>query len=231
MKKSIFWAVSIILVAVLLLTDAIAGAMGVPFFEEISLGKCFLGIILAASFLNGLFNLYAGRFFLSAAFLFMLFEREIAKYTGMKGDNILSNWLVFFCAVLLAIGFSMLLSRARKKKEQRRFIKFGAKHLHNRFESTVRYADSTCRKHIFENKMGNLDVYFDNVDRYEGGTEVFLVNHMGRITIHVPAEWCIECSVQNHTGQVTAKKGNSEGKRIYITGTNHMGQIVVDTLE
>lgn len=231
MKKSIFLAVAIILLAGLLLTDAILGAMGVPFFEEISLGKCFLGVVLAASFLNGLFNLYAGRFFLSAAFLFMLFEGEIAKYAGMKGDNILSNWLVFFCAVLLAIGFSMLLSRFRERKKHRHFIKYGAKHLHNRLESTIRYADSTVSKHMFENHMGNLDVFFDNVDRYEGGTEVLVTNHMGRVVIHVPSEWCIECSVKNHTGQVTAKRGNPEGLKIYITGTNHMGQVVVDTVE
>ena len=125
MKKSIFLALAIILLAGLLLTDAILGAVGVPFFEEISLGKYFLGVVLAASFLNGLFNLYAGRFFLSAAFLFMLFEGEIARYAGMKGDNILSNWLVFFCAVLLAIGFSMLLSRVREKKEHHHFVKYG----------------------------------------------------------------------------------------------------------
>lgn len=231
MKKSIFLALAIILLAGLLLTDAILGAVGVPFFEEISLGKCFLGVVLAASFLNGLFNLYAGRFFLSAAFLFMLFEGEIAKYAGMKEDNILSNWLVFFCAVLLAIGFSMLLSRFRERKKHKNFIKYGAKHLHNRFESTVRYADSTVSKHVFENRMGNLDVYFDNVDRYEGGTEVLLANHMGRIVVHVPAKWCIECSVKNHTGQVSAKRGDPEGKKIYITGTNHIGQILVETLE
>ena len=231
MKKSIFLALAIILLAGLLLTDAILGAVGVPFFEEISLGKCFLGVVLAASFLNGLFNLYAGRFFLSAAFLFMLFEGEIAKYAGMKEDNILSNWLVFFCAVLLAIGFSMLLSRFRERKKHKNFIKYGAKHLHNRLESTVRYADSTVSKHVFENRMGKLDVYFDNVDRYEGGTEVLLENRMGCIVVHVPAKWCIECSVKNHTGQVSAKRGDPEGKKIYITGTNHMGQILVETLE
>ena len=122
-------------------------------------------------------------------------------------------------------------SRVREKKEHHHFVKYGAKHLHNRFESTVRYADCTCPKHIFENRMGNLDVYFDNVDRYEGGTEVMLANHMGRIVVHVPAKWCIECSVKNHTGQVTAKRGAADGKKIYITGTNHMGQILVDTFE
>ncbi|MBE6639039.1 MAG: hypothetical protein E7616_06260 [Ruminococcaceae bacterium] len=231
MKKSIFWAAVLILVASLLLADAILGAMGIAFFEKLSLGKCFLGVILAATFLNGLFNLYAGRFFLSAAFLFMLFEKEIAQYAGMKSSNILSNWLVFFCAVLLAIGFSVLLSRVREKRKHRKWMRYGAKRMHNHLHNTIRYADSTTPKHVFENEMGNLDVYFDNVAQYQGNAEVLVTNHMGRIGIHVPADWCIECSVNNHTGQVSAKRGNPEGKKIYITGTNHIGQVVVDLIE
>ena len=231
MKKSIFWAVAIILVAVLLLTDAIAGAMGIAFFESISLGKCFFGVIFVALMISGLFNLGAGRFFLSAAFLFMLFEKEIAHYAGMKGDEILSNWLVFFCALLLAIGFNMLFSRIRRRREIRKLMKYGKKYVENHLNHTIRYADSTEPSHVFENNMGNLDVYFDNVDLYPGNAEVNVTNHMGRIVIHVPAIWCVECSVKNHMGQVTAQKGNHEGKRIYITGVNHMGQVVIDLVE
>ena len=228
MKKSIFWAVAIILVAVLLLTDAIAGAMGIAFFESVSLGKCFFGAILAAMMISGLVNLGAGRFFLSAAFLFMLFEKEIAHYAGMKGDEILSNWLVFFCAVLLAIGFNMLFSRIRRRRKIKKILKYGSRHVENHLNHTIRYADCTEPSHVFENHMGNLDVYFDNVDQYPGNAEVNVTNHMGRLAVHVPASWCVECSVKNHMGQLTAQKGDSEGKKIYITGVNHMGQVVID---
>ncbi len=232
MKKSIFWAVAVILIAVLLLTDAIAGAMGIAFFESISLGKCFFGVYLVALMISGLFNLGAGRFFLSAAFLFMLFEKEIAHYAGFGQSNILSNWLVFFCAVLLAIGFNSLFSRIRERRKIRKLLKYGAKHVDNHFfNNTIRYADSTEPGHVFENHMGNLDVYFDNVDLYPGNAEVNVTNHMGRVAIHVPSIWCIECSIKNHTGQVNAKRGNPEGKKIYITGTNHMGQVVIDLVE
>ncbi len=227
MKKRSFFAIAIILAAVLLLVDAILGAMGVAFFESISLGKCFLGVILASIMLSGLFHLGAGRFFMSSAFLFMLFEKEIAHYAGMKSGNILSNWLVFFCAVLLSIGFGILLSRFRGKRKYRKMIKNGAKVINHRFSNTVRYADSTCQEHIFENSVGNLDVYFDNVDQYQGNAEVHVVNHMGNTTLYIPSDWHIDCDIANHMGQVVQKEGSPGGKRIHITGANHMGQIEI----
>ena len=228
MKKRALFAIAIILAAVSLLTDAILGAVGVSFFEGFSIGKCFLGVILASVLLNGLFRLGAGRFFMSAAFLFMLFEKEIAHYAGMKSENILSNRLVFFCAILLSVGFGILLSRFRRKREYRKVFKNGAKVVNNhQFSNTVRYADSTCPEHFYENKMGNLEVYFDNVDQYKGNAKVHVVNRMGRIALHVPSNWHIDCNITNHMGHVYTQKGDPDGKSIYITGSNHMGQIEI----
>ena len=127
--SKIAWGLLIIAIAVFCILQAL-GVLGsfTSVFGEISIWKLLVGICLLSIVLKCLFKLEIEGIFVPLGFLFMLFEKNIAFACGVD-ENIINNWLVFGCSLLLSIGFGMLLPKRRKKYRLKKNFKVKNGHI------------------------------------------------------------------------------------------------------
>ena len=227
----IFWGVGFILFAVVLILDAV-GVMA-PIMStvgEISLLTALLALLFLSYAISRLFKGKIGEIFIPLAFVFVLFEKNIAFVCGLEGSNIINNGVVFGCAALLWIGFSILFSG---KKHNKNHGHFSGKRTRGgvNLAAAVNYIDaSTFREEWVENNLGALSIYFENADKYEGGGILYVDNNLGATEINVPSSWRYSQSIDNSLGSVSAplEGGDPEGPLLIIKGDNNLGAISID---
>lgn len=225
-SKKIFWGFVLIAAAVLIVLDAVGIVPNVPFV------KLALGVICLSWFIKELVALKISGIVFPAAFIFMLFEREIGLHFGL-GENIISNWLVLLAALLLSGGLGMLFGDLKRKK------KIGHGHFghhhgsgkinKNRLAAGSVYIDCADFKYeVIKNSFGGCEVYFQNIEDYEGGGVLEVDNSFGAIQIHVPAEFnVIEGITREFASVETEGKCNSEGKTLTIKGHTKFGAVEI----
>ena len=223
----IFWGFGAILLAVLLLLNTL-GVL-TPAFDVVG-GVSALQIVLAlfvfAFLISRLIKLKFGSIFIPLSFLFMIFERNIAFALGLESENIINNWLLFFCALLISIGISLLIpSKAKRWKKHKKDRAMKS----NRFASSTRYID--CESFVEEyihNELGELKIYFENTDSFTSGAVINLYNRLGATDIYVPREWNVKENITNNLGDVSSyEKGDPEGPTLILSGHNELGAVSV----
>lgn len=130
MKASkIIWGVLIIAAAVVLILQG-AGVLGdfSSVVGELSVWRIVLGICLMAFIIKDIVKLKIDRIFVPLGFIFMLFESNIAYLLGIKGDMI-NNWIVFGCSLLLSIGVGLIMPKRRKKFKFAKNVKVSNGHV------------------------------------------------------------------------------------------------------
>ena len=219
-KNSIFWGVAFICAAVLILIDGIGTGLGV--LNDIPIVKIILGVACLCWVINELYRRRLSHIFFPLSFLFMLFEGEIAKLCGLETDNILSNWLLLLCALLLTIGTGIICSTPYKV--------FNGKKRNKIMGKVTRYIDcSDFTYQEVEINMGSCEVFFENIENYQGNGTLHIENNMASMKIHVPATWHIVETISNDMGSVKlASTGDPAGKKVSITGENAMGNVTIE---
>lgn len=222
----LFLGLGLVTVAVALIIDAlgilapVATAMG---------GVSVLAVIAAILLLAfAIFRLCKGRIgeiFVPLALIFMMFEKNVAFLLGIKGD-IINNWLLLGCAVMLWIGFAILLSGFKKKKKKKETEFIGHTSTGN-IGSFVKFIDCEGFKYeSIENNLASYTVHFENVDKYEGGGVIMIENNLGAMVINVPMGWCVVTDIENSLGASTKpSEENSCGPVITIKGDNNLGSV------
>ncbi len=155
--------------------------------------------------------------FVSLAFIFMLLEKNIAISLGMEGNNMMNNWVLLLCAILLEIGFSILL---KPKKAQ----------YQNRFSSAVVYVDLLDSKaKRFSNKFGDLTIRFENVEQLTGESRIYLDSKYGNVEIEVPSNIYYICMLENKFGYVSMQKNNADesAPKLIIEGKSRFGAAAI----
>ncbi len=230
--SKIAWGLLIIGIAVFCILQAL-GVLGsfTSVFGEISVWKLLVGICLLAIILKCIFKLEIEGIFVPLGFLFMLFEKNIAFACGVD-ENIINNWLVFGCSLLLSIGFGLILPKRRKRFKMKKNFKVKNGHIRvdvdndDRIEveaednddfdeddfddadgdfctANTRYFDgATFKRGYVMINMGATDVRFENADKYQGGGILKLDCKMGAMTVYVPDEWCVVTNIENVMGSV-----------------------------
>lgn len=227
----IFWGVGFILVAVALILDAFGVLAGIMSpFGEVSILALAAGLLLLSYAISQLVRGRIGEIFVPLALIFMLFEKNIAFYMGLESDDIINNWLLLGCAVMLWIGFSILFSGFKKKK--RRFevhYDDNGNHSSGNFGATVKYINCDGFKfESVENNLGSFTVFFENVDKYEGGGVLEIENNLGSMTINVPSSWKVDMEIDNSLGGSSKPSGeNADGPTLKIRGENNLGGVSV----
>ena len=219
-KKSIFWGIALICAAILIIVDAVG--TGVGFLDSIPVVKIILGVLCVCWIGNELYKRQLPHIFFPLAFIFMLFEKEIAGLFQIESGEIISNWLLLLCALLLTIGTSIICSQSSRTG-------YGSKG-HKIMGKSTQYIDcSDFTRQNVENNMGATDVYFENTDNYQGGGTLNLENNMGSVLIHIPSGWRVIASIENNMGSIKMPStGNPAGKVINLVGENNMGSITVE---
>lgn len=232
----IFWGVGFVLIAVVLILDALGilkGIMG-P-FGEVSIFALAISLLLLSYVISRIIRLKFEEIFVPLSFIFMLLEGNIAHLFGLEDPDIINNWLLFGCAVLLWIGFSILCSGIKRKNKKKSFefiYNGGERGAHNsgNIGSSVKYINcESFRFESIENNFGHYTVHFDNVEKYEGGAVLEVENNFGSLTVNVPSEWNIKMDIDNSFGGTTVPNGgNANGPDITIKGENNFGKVSVE---
>ena len=166
----------------------------------------------------------------------MIFEKNIAQVSGADGD-IINNWLVFGCSVLLSIGFLFIIPR-RKKAKAGSCVSHGANVSvkGNMMGSTSMYIDCdefgrTETEKYIQNKCGAIEIHFENPCSYLGGATLHLDSKLGAIEVHVPREWRVDCDdVRLTLGVIDWDKNgvSPDGPLLIIDGDVKLGAVDVN---
>ena len=226
----IFWGLGFILLAVALILNAIGI---VPPLESVVGEISFIAIVgvflLLSWVIERLCRGKISEIFIPLSFIYMIIEKNIAYVCGLDNPDILHNGLVFGCAALLWLGFSILESGIKKRKRK----KF--KVIHRTSESSLssaeKYIDaSDFTEEWFENDLGALSIHFENADKYQGGGVLHIDNNLGATKIYVPSSWRYIHDIENSLGGVNASMdgGNPDGPQLIIKGENNLGAIQIE---
>ncbi len=214
--------------AILIILDSVGVSLG--FFNGIPAITLIVGAMFAVWMISELIKLNISGIFFPAAFIFMLFEKYIAKWAGLEKSNIINNGLVVIAAFLLTIGTNMITPRKRIFKINHGGEASKKKNVHNSaLSSSTVYID--CSDFIYEkvtNDLGACNVYFSNVEKYKGNGTLEIQNDLGATRIHIPSEWSIISSISNGLGAVSKPEDAGSGdKAIRIIGNNNLGAVSI----
>ena len=236
----IFFGLGLIILALFLVLDGMGVFLPtVGILGEISVWQILGGLLLLSYVIQRLIKLKPISTIIPLALLFMVFERNIAVLCGRSDHNIISNWLLLLCAVLLEIGLSMIF-------RQNRIVRFKVKHKDDRFTvdgvefeadgsdssevnmgSNTVYIDCTdfTKKNV-SNNIGSCNIRFENAALYKGGGQLVVENNMGATVINVPSSWRVKCKLDNNLGHVSCKgDGDPNGPELIIKGENNLGSL------
>ncbi len=219
-RKNIVWGLGLILIAVLLVlsaTDLIPAFS--TFAGEIAWEIALICFVLLLYAIAKLAKGKIGGIFLPLAFIFMLLEKNIAALCGLAESNIINNWLLLLCAVLLKIGFSLIFKKKNKKKKQE-----------HTFSSAVVYVDlAKNESRQFSNQLGELTIRFENTGHYEGKTTIYIDNKLGETVIEVPSNLYYICNIKNKLGDLSLQKNAADASAptIILEGENKLGEVTV----
>lgn len=156
--------------------------------------------------------------FLPIAFIFMLLEKYIARWCGIENENFINNGLVFLAAILLMLGTKCLTPKKR----------FTFTNKNSRGSASTIYVDCASDEDTVtvKNELGSCNIYFSNVESYNGNKTLHVHNELGSMTINVPSELRIITSISNELGSVSEPDDKGSGdKLIRITGSNELGAL------
>ena len=229
MKKTrLFWGLGFLLSAVLIILDAIGiiptlrGAAG-----DVSVFSLIIGFLLLVYTFTLLCKGKISVIFLPLFVIFLLFEKNIAILCGLETESIINNWLALLIALLLHVGFALLLpSRKLGVKRKHSHVSIGRE---NRLNTSTVYVDCEhFTPNTISNKLGECTIHFQNTDQYHGDQTLIVSNNLGVMTINVPSSWTLVEDIKNHLGSIeTPTYSATEGPVLYIKGTNHLGSIAI----
>ena len=226
----IFWGAGFILAAAVLLLDAFG--VITPFLDVVGGISAIqiVGALLLLSFIiSRIIKLKFAEIFVPLALIFMIFEKNIAFYLGLESDNIINNWLLIGCAILLAIGVGILTPKRKREKVFSFKSSSGSKHYEREVGSATTYFD--CKEFVEEsicNRLGETVVHFENEDEYTGGGVLNVDNKLGETVIYVSSRWNVRINVVSHLGETEqVGHGDKDGPTLTINGNNALGEVLI----
>ena len=226
----IFWGAGFILAAAVLLLDAFG--IITPFLDVVGGISAIqiVGALLLLSFIiSRIIKLKFAEIFVPLALIFMIFEKNIAFYLGLESDNIINNWLLIGCAILLAIGVGILTPKRKREKIFSFKSSSGSKHYEREGGSATTYFD--CKDFVQENicnRLGETVVHFENEDEYTGGGVLNVDNKLGETVIYVSSRWNVKINVVSRLGATEqVGHGDKDGPTLTINGNNALGEVLI----
>lgn len=253
--SKIFWGLAFIAIAVLLILNALGVLSPISsVFGEITFWQVVGGIALLVAIVSSVATGEIGGAIVLLGFMFMLFERNIA-HVFLKGGNdnvdLINNWLVFGCSLLLAAGFSMLKPQRwkrkyRKNKKKRKSEGFsGIKYEKcNNMGASEIYIDcaefgTEYTEQSVKNRFGALEVHFENADSYKGGATLNIDNEFGAMEIHIPRSWKIKHDVKCSLGALEIDHDDDSDNSVedvtvapilHVVGEVHLGAVEIERI-
>lgn len=250
-KSNVFWGVALILTALLIILDAVGKSAGL---FELSVFKIIVCLLIAAW---GVSELIKGRFahiFLPLGFIFAILQRDIAGWAGHvgpvldeNGEKVIdaatglvktepklfaSTWIVIVVALLLQIGFSVLLPKRKialdSNANRHATVERGDGYYENDLGASTCYVDaSKLGYYKVENDLGKLDVYIENVETYAGNGTLEVDNNLGQTVVHIPTGWAVDNRMTASLGSVSCSVPTTGSPMLTITGSCDLGNVSI----
>lgn len=219
-SRSVFWGAVLILAALILILE---GA-GVALPANIGAFRIIAAVLCAAWFVYDVIKLRFARIFFPLAFLFIALEPLIADALGDPNGNgdLLSTWTVLLAALLLTVGFKMLLPKSDGYEKAPNTRKIG--------NSTLYVNANDPQTCIVKDNLGNVKVYTVNRDEYTGGGTVEICNNLGDVTVYLPASWTVNAVSTDNLGYVYIPdqgENTDRTKIINLSIHNNLGRVQV----
>ena len=241
-KSNVFWGVALILTALLIILDAVGKNLG---FIELPLIKIILCVLIGAW---GVTEIVKGRFahvFLPLGFIFAILQTNIYQWVH-AGDPDLEllvetgtarfapTWVVIVAAVLLQIGFSVILPKPRYTGDSNAPAAAGQAtartandgYFENDLGSSACYVDAARLGYFrVKNDLGKLEVYIENAQAYAGGGTLEVTNDLGQTVIHIPTGWAVDNQIATSLGSVTCSVPATGSPMLRLVGTCDLGNV------
>ena len=231
----VFWGLAFIAIAVFLILEALGVIAPITsMVGEITFWQAVGGVGLLCAIVSLLCAGQVWEIFVLLGFLFMIFEKNIAYVCGIEGGDIINNWLVFGCSLLLSAGFMFLIPTRKKKRKNRGAVVINVKD--NEMGAAEVYIDceefgNTDMERSVSNKLGALEVHFENADKYKGGATLHIDNKLGATEIYVPKNWKVkygDVNVSLGSLDVEAGEWGDDDPMLILKGEVRLGSVEVE---
>ena len=222
-RNKIFIGIVFILTAALIIADAVLDATGI--IPSIPIFKIALSIPCVMWAIKAILKCKVSNIVFPLSFILLLFEKEIGVYLLGKGEDFISNWIVLLSALLLTIGLELIFGDLSFKITNGHFV--GSSINKNSLGEGVKYIDCASFKYeVIRNNLGQFDIYFQNLDAYEGGGTIEIINKLGKTNVYLPDNWSIEANIISRLGESHVYgNGDPNGKIIKLIGVNKLGEV------
>lgn len=196
----------------------------IPFMSGIPFTKMWLSLLCLVWIGRSVYKGKISLIFFPLSFIFMLFEQEISNIIGWY-DDIISNWAVLLIALLLTVGCELIFGKRIWRLHKNHIISVPSEK--NIFGNSVKYIDCATFKHeIIRNTMGQYDIYFQNVDAYDGNGTLEITCKIGDVNVHMPAAWKLTNNISCKMGEVNITGSSiGEDKTLIACGQCKLGEI------
>ena len=222
--RKIITGIVILLLAIGILLDAF-GVLA-PLKEKIGDISLFALLVAVGLVLYAFSRLLKGKIadiFVPLALAFMVLEENIAVLLQRADTNLINNWLLLGCAILMQIGVAMLFSGSS-------FHVVINKDGKSNFSNSIQYVNGADFIHEeFENSLGSLVIRFENAEQYQGGGVLVVENDLGSCIIEVPSIWRVKADVDNSLGvvRIPEQHASAEAPLLMIKCENSLGSVTV----
>ncbi|NLA86999.1 MAG: hypothetical protein GX847_06910 [Clostridiales bacterium] len=221
------WGVFFVLAAVFVIVSQITS------FAQIGFWSILAAVFLAAVFIQSLIHLNYFGVFIALAVAYWIFQVPLSLY-------IISPWLLILTAVLLSIGFHIIFHRYSKCRYVRRHsddeyttieeIDDNNPYVKVSLGASSKYLHADALKSgQFYCKLGELNVYFDQVQLAPDGAEIFVDCSLGAINLYFPKTWRVINSLHDSLGGVNEDSRRStpapDAPQIVVTGNVSLGAV------
>ncbi len=206
MKKknsNILWGLILIAIAALWLCS------GMGLLHEIKITQIIFTVLWGGLIIDGLLKFELTKVFFGLSFLAIVWDREL-------GIEAITPWPVVGAALLLSIGFSLIIGGEKKGKMKEAIRNKASKSYEsgeyvyhtNRFSGTQKYIDSQNLKEVeLINKAGGMEVYLDKAKAADREIKMHVECYAGGIEIYIPRNWNVVSDVSCFAGAVDIQEG------------------------
>ena len=212
----IFFGIALVTTAILLILDGVGLSLG----AGIGPVRIILGVAFLAWLIYELVKLDIKGIFFPIAFLFITFKEPIETLT--KTEMKISNWTVILAALLLTIGFDLMIHKAKK-------IETGNVNIGNRIGTSSIYLDSKDLGDAnISDIVGFANVFFTSRESYAGGGRINIHDNAGNVTLHIPSDWYVTTQVSDNIGNIYIPEQKVYGgKSLELCVHNNVGKVSV----
>jgi predicted membrane protein len=229
-NRNWFFGVFFLISAIFVITSQIGS------FGKIGVMSILVTLFLAVLVFHGLISRNFFEIFIPLSILYMIYYKPFALIY-------ISPWLLILSAVLVSIGFSLLFERRPKKIT---FSQDGTKYLNQVNENSnnnnpyakVTISSSSIYLHSeslqgghFISNLGELEVYFDQVQLSTVDVEIFLECNLGTIKLYIPRHWNVDDNMHSILGEVKYYPQHTEpsqnAPQLKLAGNVVMGNVEI----